>query len=228
MTPSARSGPTPPPTLLLCLVAAPLVALIARLLSAPWVDDPANFLADISAHPTRSDAGSLLALLAAALLIPAGLTLAAAIRPHKPKLAATGATLTVVGTIALAGVATASLIAGQIARQPQRAAMVDLWDHFHNASIGNVIFLALIAGGVGYILLAIGLYRARVAPLPAAALTGLGGVGIMLTAPGPARPVIIGVAVLALAGFTWVAAAFRPRNDPDHAHRTIPEANTAA
>lgn len=228
MSTPARPGPPPSPALLLCLVAAPLVAVIARLLAAPWVDNPADFLADVSAHPTRSDAGGLLAMLAAALLIPAGLTLAAAIRPHRPTLAATGAALTVVGTVALAGIATASLIAGQIARQPQRAAMVDLWDRFHNASIGNVIFLALIAGGVGYLLLAVGLYRSRVAPLPAAALVGLGGVGIMLTAPGPARPVIIGVAVLALAGFSWVAATVRPRHDHDSAHRPHHEPSTVS
>ncbi|MGF7235196.1 MAG: DUF4386 family protein [Frankia sp.] len=228
MSTPVRPGPTLSPALLLCLVAAPLVAVIARLLSVPWVDDPAEFLADVSAHPARSDAGGLLAMVSATLMIPAGLTLAATVRTHRPRLAAAGAAMTVIGATALADAGAVALVAGQLARRPERVAMVPLWDRIHNFGAGDVVFLALIVGAVGYLVLAVGLYRSRVAPLPAAALVGLGGVGIMLTAPGPARPVIIGVAVLALAGFSWVAAAVRSRDDQDSAPRPHPAPSTVS
>lgn len=71
-----------------------------------------------------------------------------------------------------------------------------------------MFFLALIAGAVGSILLAIGLYRGRLVPRAAAVITGVGGAGLMLTAPGPAASFIIGGAVLALIGLTWTAVSW--------------------
>jgi hypothetical protein len=219
MSTSTGPGPVPTPALLLCLVAAPLVAVAARLVGTPWLEEPAEYLADVGAHAARSRAGGLLTMLSAVLFIPAGLALAAAIRPHAPKLAAAGAAMTAVGAVALAGVGTVSLVAAQIARQPERATMVRFWDEFYRDPNGNIVFLALIIGGAGYVVLAVGLYRSRVAPLPAAALVGLGGAGTMLTAPGPVRALLVGTALLALTGFSWVAAAVRPRDSRHSTHR---------
>jgi hypothetical protein len=222
MSTPTRPGPAPTPALLLCLVAAPLVAVAARLVGTPWLEEPAEYLADVGAHAARSQAGGLLTMLNAVLFIPAGLALAAAIRPRTPGLAAAGAAMTAVGAVALAGVGMVSLVAAQIARQPERATMVHLWDEFHRDPNGNIIFLALIIGGAGYVVLAVGLYRSHIAPLPAAALVGLGGVGTMLTAPGPVRALLVGTALLALIGFSWVAAAVRPRDSQHNTRRPDP------
>jgi len=58
---------------------------------------------------------------------------------------------------------------------------------------------------VGFIVIAVGLFRAGVVPRAASVLVGLGGATMMTTAAGPVRPLLIAAATVALVGFGWIA-----------------------
>ena len=193
-----------------CLVAAPLIAVVGRLQATPWLEDPAEYLAEISRHPGRSDLGAQLILLSALLFIPAAIALAGLVGVRRRRLALFGGVLAVAGAVGLAATAVASLIAGQMSRVDNRGAMVELEDRILTEPPMQMFPLLLAAGAVGSVALAVGLYRSRAVPRPAAVLVGLGGATTMLTAAGPVRAAVVTAAVLALAGFAWVAATTRP------------------
>jgi hypothetical protein len=205
-----------------CLVAAPLVAVLARLVGTPWLEEPDEYLTEISRHAGASDLGAELALLSALLFIPAALTLAAIVGESRRRLAQVGGALTVVGAVGLAAVATASVIAGQMARVGERDAMVELWDRVLAEPPMQVFPLLLAAGAIGSIVLAVGLYRSRAVPRPAAVLVGLGGATTMLSSAGPVRVALVAAAVLALLGYGWTAAVTTRRATDS------PRATTAA
>ena len=163
-------------------------------------------------YPGRSDLGAHLILLSALLLIPAAIALAGLVGARHRRLALFGGTLAVAGAVGLAATAVASLIAGQMSRVDNRGAMVELEDRILSEPPMQVFPLLLAAGAVGSVALAVGLYRSRAVPRPAAVIVGLGGATTMLTAAGPVRAAVVAASVLALAGFAWVAST--TRNDP--------------
>jgi hypothetical protein len=190
-----------------CLVASPLVALAARVLGTPWLEDPAEYLAKMSDHAGRSDAGAWLALASALLFIPAALTLAAIVGERRRRLARVGGTLAVVGAVGMASVACASLVAGQMARMDDRDTMAELWDRIITEAPLQVFPALVAAGAVGTLVLAVGLYKSGEVPKPAAVLAGLGGATMIMTSGAPVRVAIIAAAVVATVGFAWVALA---------------------
>lgn len=203
-----------------CLLAAPLVALAARVLMTPWLQDEqdlpdnARYLAELASAPVRNDVGAGLTLLSAVLFVGAAYVLAGIVRRRMPRLALTGAALVVVGAFGLASVSVVSMIAGEMARAADRETMIALLDRLMTAPQFGVYSLTLFAGAAGAVLLAIGLYRSRIVPRAAAVLAGVGAAAIMITAPGPLASFIIGAAVLAVAGLAWVAVAAR-RTSPN-------------
>ena len=56
------------------------------------------------------------------------------------------------------------------------------------------------------------IYRAPAIPRAAAAVSSVGGAGVMLTTTGPAISFIAGSTVLCLLGFAWVALAAQRRS----------------
>lgn len=195
------------------LVAAPLIALLARVLTTPQYQDEADrpdsarYLAEVATAGTRNDVGAMLTLLSAVLYVGAALALWSIVRTRMPRLGLAGVALTVAGTFGLAAVSTQVLLAGRFAEEADRDAMVALLDRLNASSQLSIFFLALVAGAIGSILLAIGLYRSRVVPRAAAVIAGVGGAGLMVTAPGPLASFVIGAAVVAVAGLGWTAVA---------------------
>jgi len=224
-TPRTQSQVTRPKAA--CLVAAPLVAVIARLLGTPWLEEPGEYLTELSRHTGRSDVGAELTLLSALLFIPAVLTLAALVRDRR-RISVVGGALAVAGAVGLAAVSIASLVAGQMARLDNRDAMVDLWDRILAEPPMQVFPLLLAAGAVGLATLAVGLYRTRAVPRLAAVLVGVGGAASMLTSVGPVRAAVVGAAAVALAGFAWIAVAAQRPAQPHHAAPTVAAATAAA
>ena len=140
---------------------------------------------------------------------------------HRRRLAVTGAAAAVAGAIGLACVYFAGLVAGQMARLDERAAMVALADRVVTEPPMQVFPLLLAAGAIGWVTLAVGLYRSRAVPRAAAMLVGIGGAATMVTAAGPVRAAVVASSVIALAGFAWVAAASRPGTSRRHAPQTV-------
>jgi hypothetical protein len=205
MTQALTSKPPITPLRAACLVAAPLVAVVARLVGTPWLEEPDEYLRELSGHAGASDLGAELTLLSALLFIPAVLTLAALAGERRRRLALVGGALSVIGAVGLAAVATASLVAGQMARADDRQAMADLWDRVLAEPPMQVFPLLLAAGAIGSIVLAVDLYRSRAVPRAAAILVGLGGATTMLSSAGPVRAALVAAAVVALAGYGWIA-----------------------
>ena len=197
------------------LVAAPLVAFAARILTPPWFQDEsdrpdnARYLAEIAEAPVRSDVGGMLTLLSGVLFAGVAIVLAGIVRRRMPRLGLAGGVLAGLGAFGLAGVSVMVLVCGQLARADDRDRMRALLDQLMAASSFSIYMLALLAGAVGAVLLAIGLYRSQAVPRAAAVLTGLGVAALMLTTTGPATVFVAGSAVIAAAGLGWVASGAR-------------------
>jgi hypothetical protein len=183
--------------------------VVARLLATPWLEDNADYLAEVGRHTARSDLGAQLGLLSAVLFIPVALSVAGLVREHHPRLSVIGGALAVTGAVGLACVYLASMVAGQMALLDDRDAMIELADRLGSAPPLQLITLLLAAGAVGWVTLAAGLYRSQAVPGACAVLVGVGGAAIMLTAAGPVRAAVAGSAVVAVVGFGWVATASR-------------------
>lgn len=190
----------------LSLVAAPVVAIVARFVWVPMDDDDmTQYMVELAKDPARANVGALLMMLSALLLVPAILELAAIVRHRRPALARVAAAMTITGAFGMAALCTVTLIATQLARQPDQAAMAALWEEALNSTSGEFVFLAVLVGVVGFFVLSVGLYRSGDVPKPAAVLVGIGGATTLFTSGGPMRPLLITAAALALVGFGWVA-----------------------
>lgn len=198
------------------LVAAPAVAVVARLLTTPWYQDDADqpdsarFLADIADAPVRNDVGMLLSVVAALLFAGAAVAVGLRVRERMPRLGTAGMLMAVAGGFGLAMFSDMLLLAAQAADvEDERPAMAELFDQAYSAPLGNFFYLLLIIGAVGWVLLSIGLYRKRIGSRAAAVVAALGGAAVMLTAPGPLTSFIAGAAVVSLIGLSWLALSLR-------------------
>lgn len=198
------------------LIAAPAVAIVARLLTTPWYQDDADqpdsarFLADVADAQARNETGMILSVVAAVLFAGAAVAVGLRVREQLPRLGTAGMLMAVIGGFGLAMFSDMLLLGAQAARiEEERPAMAALFDQSYTAATGNFFYLLLIIGALGWVLLGIGLYRTRIAARAAAVVTALGGAAVMLTAPGPVISFISGAAVVALVGLAWVAAGLR-------------------
>ena len=188
------------------LLAAPVTALVARTLWTPFDDEePVRYIAEVGQHPSRSGFGALLMILSALLLIPAAFALAAELRATRPRLARIAVGMIVTGAVGMAAFSMIGLFASLVAANPDRTTMLTLWDQLVADPKGELIFLAILTGAIGFIVLAVGLFRSHTVPRPAAVLAGLGGATTLFTTGGPMRPLLLTAAALALTGFGWIA-----------------------
>jgi hypothetical protein len=200
-----------------CLLAAPLVALVARVLMTPWYQDESNhldsdrYLTAVAEAATRNDVGAGLTFLSGILFAGVALVLARVVRERMPRLALIGGCLGVVGAFGLASVGVASMTYNQIARADERDTMISLMTRLYDADQAGVFFLAMVLGAIGAVLLAIGLYRDPTVSRVAAVLSGLGIAAVFISASGPVRSVIIGSALIATLGLGWIAMSLWSR-----------------
>lgn len=198
------------------LIAAPAVAIVARLLTAPWYQDEsdnpdsARFLADVADAQARNEIGMILSLVAALLFTGAAVAVGLHVRERMPRTGSAGMLMAAVGGFGLAMFSDLLLLAAQAARmEDERTAMAALFDQSYEAPLGNFFYLLLLIGAAGWVLLGVGLYRTRIVARAAAVVTALGGAAVMLTAPGPLTSFVAGAAVISLTGLAWVAAGLR-------------------
>ena len=204
----------------LCLLAAPLVALVARLLSTPWYQDESDhldasrYLTAVADAATRNDVGAGLTFGSAILFAGAAVVLTGIVRERSPRLGLVGGSLTVIGAFGLASVGVGSMTFGQIARADERDTMVSLINQLYDsAQIGLVFFVAMVLGAIGAVVLAIGLYRSQMVSRVAAVLSGVGVGAVFISASGPVKSVIVGSAVVATVGLGWIALGMWSRRD---------------
>lgn len=197
----APSGLSSPEAVL--LLAAPLILFLGRLLLVPFDDQGWDeMLTTMAEHPTRNAIGWSLALFAAGLLAAAGLVLVRLVT-DRSRLAVPAAVGVVTGWAGAAAVASGGLVMGDMAKSPEREAMVAVLTGFNEGN-GNTVFFLVLAGVLGNVLLAVALARSGRTSRGTAALFGVGAVGSLVAAPGPARPVALVAGLLLLGGHVLV------------------------
>lgn len=198
------------------LVAAPVVALAARLLNTPWYQndddtpDNARLLTEVASSTGANDVGAVLTLVSGMLYLAAAVVLGMWLRSRMPKTATTSLVLGAIGGFGLVAFADQLMIVGQAARLDEhRDAMIALLELNYDSPQAGLSYLLLVLGALGWILVGVALYRSRAVPRAAAVLTAIGGAGVMVTAPGPLVSFVAGAAVISLVGLVWVAVSQR-------------------
>lgn len=182
------------------LIGAPVVLLLGRALLVPFDDQQWDgMLTTMAEHPTRNAIGWSLALLAAGVLSAAGFVLVRLVARSRPKLAFAALIGVVTGWAGTAAVASGGLVMGDMAKNPEREAMVSVLSGFNEGN-GNTVFFMVLTGVIGNIALAVAFARSGVASRGVAILFGVGAVGSLVASPGPARPVALVAGALLLAG----------------------------
>jgi hypothetical protein len=199
------------------LIAAPLVLLVARTLNVPWPGDSGivkagQYVQQIADDPTRSDLGAALILLGAVLLLPAVLYLGTVARTRTPRLGAVAMALTVIGCVGIANIGAVSAIDRQIVQHSPTPVAVEVTRQY-NENI-PIVDTPILLGVLGFILLAVCLFRSRRVPRMAAILIGFGGAATTITSQGPIRPLLLTAAGILLIGQGWLVVAADPTADP--------------
>jgi hypothetical protein len=151
----------------LCLIAAPLAGLIGGLIFPPLPNDTAGTLAGISEHSGRFLMANFLFLVAFALMVPAVLGIMHLLRNRAVALGHIGGALVLLGNFFHAAVIGFALVQLPIAESGgDRAQIVALTEGTY-ASTAFLLLLAmlLIPSVLGSLILAVAVWRARVAPL---------------------------------------------------------------
>lgn len=156
----------------LCLLVAPVLLLTSELLSPALSDDGAESLAVVAAQPVRLALWIWLGMASAVLFVPAVVGAAALLGRRGAVVGWTGAALTVVGAFGYAVHQGMFLqLPALLDGDPGEMAAVYERQGESGASAVVTFLLFLAPLMIGLLLLGIGLYRSRVAPLwPAIAI----------------------------------------------------------
>jgi hypothetical protein len=192
-------------TQLACLVAGPLVMTAGRAMLVPHDDENyAGILSQMAEQPASNGIGWFLAFLACALLIPASTGLAGTFADQIRRLSSITSLLLVVGWVGTSATAPAILVASDIAAKAPAESVAAGLKAF-NDGIAGAFFLMSVLGIIGAITLAVGLFRSKAVPKPAAVLVGLGIVTTIITMSGPVQGLLLACSLILLAGCVWSA-----------------------
>jgi hypothetical protein len=189
------------PVAAVLLIGAPVLMAVGRLLLVPFDDQGWDVvLTQAAAHQSRSDAGWVIALAASGLLAAAALSLAWVLHlAGRSKSAAFAAVTTALGWAGSAGICAGGILLSYQGKAPDRAVQVQLLRDF-NAGHSAFVFLLCVIAALGYVVLAVGLARSDLVGRGVAILIGVGGVGTLLTMPGPLKALLVFAALVLLAG----------------------------
>ena len=202
-----------------CMVAGPLAVLGAFVVSPAIHSDAREQLASFAAHPDRMLIAALATLVAVALMVGATLGLMHMLRERMAALGHAGGIMALVGLVAYAALAGASLLAWQMVSDGVQATDVTAWDGFANAT-ATVIALVVASwvGAVGFVVLAAGLWRAHVVDWWMAAAIAVGAVAIALATPLESVAVGIAGAAVLVVGLGAIGMMVLRETDADWEH----------
>jgi Domain of unknown function (DUF4386) len=209
----------------LSLVLSPLLLTAAFVILPTTASDPNTALDVIARQPTRWYLFGLLQVLSYLLLVPATLGLVHLAHRRSPAWANVGGALAVLGAITSVADTRLWVFAQQQMATPaaDRPQMVALMHRLDQAMSGSLPFiLGDIALVTGTVVLAIGLYRSRSVPAPAAAAIGVGTIGTLAAWFVSSQPTLIAASVLLLAGYGWIGITLlRQPNQDRTAHHSV-------
>ena len=202
-----------------CLVGSPVLLLVAHVLaqSLKSGENESVQLAAVAQHSDRFFAATVLNLVSIMLLLPALLALVWPLTQRGARVGYVGAVAALVGAVSIAAGLGASLVVWQMAQVADRSQMIALLKRVNGAS-GSFLFLGPLQAllGLGLILIAVGLFRARTFPRWQS-------IALALAAPALAANHIVGATVLlfALGSMGWRILANSDANHtpPQHPDR---------
>ncbi len=198
-----------------CLITQPFLNLISVAISPRQSTNASEQLAMISAHPTRFLIANLLDLLWLFLLIPAVLGLVHLLRTRGALLGHIGGGFVLAGAVGVAAYRGVNLAQLQVAQSGLNQEQV--LAAFGQASLGSIVVMLISAIGlfIGYAVLAVGLWRTRVAPRWASGLiVAFLVVDIVgLAAAGGNKGVLLVAHTLFLVGQGWIGVKVLAMSD---------------
>jgi hypothetical protein len=186
----------------LSLVIAPLVILVASVTQPDTADDSREYLADLAEEAGRADLSTTLFIVGFWLLLPGVLGLIHLVRRRGVVLTHIGGVLLVLGMVAYPVLFSTTFYDLSIAENVNIDEGVRAFDGIEDYVGPWFVFIPAILGfAIGLILLAIGVFRAGIAPLWVLVLVILANVLILVSGGG-------GVSVVSIIGSLAFAAAF--------------------
>jgi Domain of unknown function (DUF4386) len=187
----------------LSLIAAPLVLLVTFVVLPDLPDDPTAMLAAIAANRERTVVAALLFMLSSVLFLPAFVGLIHLLRDRGVVLGHLGGGLALLGVWGHIALATHWLVYVQMTMGgAEQTQMVALMNRIEGDTALLPVTLTQAGSGIGFLLLGIGLWRARVGPRWAAVGIVLAIVLVIMGAViigGEPGPIIIWVVLAGLA-----------------------------
>lgn len=192
------------------LVLGPLAYLVSSIASPPLHGTDAASLAEIARHPDRFYVYALLLTIGTMLFVPALVGLMQLLRDGAPWLASLGGGLAGLGILVALGDSMTELMFWQMGSPAaDRAQMVALAHRYGTATGSSLIFaIGGIAIILGFVLVGVGLWRARVVPAWAALCVPAGVIVNIVGFSAHSVPILVASSIVLLAGFGRVAAVF--------------------
>src|SRR2546423_10897665 len=202
-----------------CMVAGPLAALAAFIVSPAFHTGSGAQVAEVARHQDRFLLSMLLSLAAVALVIGDSLGLMHMLRERMVGYGNVGGMLTMVGLVFTMAQVAAQFTLWAAVRDGVQAADVATW---HTVTHDAAMVIPLVAvpwlAVVGFAVLAMGLYRARAVDWWMAAMVAFGALGITLAGPLTSLAVGIVGAALFLVGMGSIGMSVLRESDADWEH----------
>jgi hypothetical protein len=202
-----------------CMVAGPLAALAAFIVSPAFHSGSGAQVAEVARHQDRFLLSMFLSLAAVTLVIGGSLGLMHMLRERMVGYGNVGGTFTLIGLIATVAQFGASMMLWSMVRDGVQPADVTAW-HSVTHDAATVIPLLAIPwlAVVGFAVLAMGLYRAHAVDWWMSAMLAIGALGITLA--GPLASIAVGIvgAALFLVGMGSIGLIVLRESDADWEH----------
>jgi hypothetical protein len=204
----------------LCMGLGPLCLLASTLVFSDLKVHEGPQIAAVAAHADRFYIAVLLAFVGVVLVLPAVLGLMHMLRDRMANYGHVGGALALIGLLAIAGaVAVAGMIWQMVDGSAARGDMVDLLYRFNHTAETAIPFAYLPLGlGVGMIVLAAGLYRARVVAPWQALMLAVGPAAFVVAYPTAVGALAIGGAAVMFVGFATVGQMVLAETDEEWEH----------
>jgi hypothetical protein len=201
------------------MVAGPLLALVAFIVSPAIKSGSAAQLGEVARHQDRFLLSMLLSLVAVTLVIGGALGLMHMLRERMVGYGHAGGVLALVGLLFTIGQLGAQLMLWPMVRDGVQASDVTAWHSVtHDAAAMVPLFVVPWVAVIGFAVLAMGLYRAHAVDWWMAAMLALGALGITLAGPLASLAVGIVGAALFLVGSGSIGAMVLRESDSEWEH----------
>lgn len=202
-----------------CMVAGPLLALVAFVVSPAFDNDARGQLANIAANQNRFLATLLISCAAIVLVVVAALGLMHMLRERMVAYGHIGGALAILGLVAYVGQFGAGFTQWQMTKDGIQASDVSaVHGVMHSAGAVIPLLIVPLLAAVGFVVLAAGLWQARAVDWWMAAAMAIGAVAIAVAGPVASVALAIVGAALFLGGMGATGLMVLRESDADWEH----------